>query len=152
MGLIFAVCRSILLHAACGGGSRIRTLGPASRDRALNRCIHLISHPRKSRPVLVPRREAHGFSVILDSAIGTKPRRGTRSLSPSSSSGESDEPPNPAPPNINKASSNRSRRRGYGAAGSAPERSLQTTVDRPRPAWQKSGSGAGGAKFYLCKR
>jgi hypothetical protein len=44
--------------------------------------IHLISHRRKSQPVLVPRREPYGFPVILDSAIGTKPRRGTRSLSP----------------------------------------------------------------------
>jgi hypothetical protein len=39
--------------------------------------------------VLVPRHEPHGFLIILDSAIGTKPRRGTRSLSPASSSGES---------------------------------------------------------------
>ena len=46
--------------------SRIRTFGPALRDRALNRCNHLISHRRKGRPVLVPRREPHGFPVILD--------------------------------------------------------------------------------------
>jgi hypothetical protein len=70
-------------------GSRIRTIGPALRDRALNRCIHLISHRRNSRPVLVTRHEPHGFPVILDSAISTKPRRGTRSLSLASSSGES---------------------------------------------------------------
>jgi N-acyl homoserine lactone hydrolase len=44
---------------------------------------------RKSRPVLVPRHETHGFLIILDSAIGTKPRRGTRSLSPASSAAES---------------------------------------------------------------
>ena len=31
-----------------------------------NRCNHLISHRRKGRPVLVPRREPHGFPVILD--------------------------------------------------------------------------------------
>ena len=38
--------------------------------------------------MLAPRREPHGFPVILDSAIGTKPRRRTRSLSSASSSGE----------------------------------------------------------------
>jgi hypothetical protein len=77
------------LRMLFAGGSRIRTIGPALRDRALNRCIHLISHRRKSRPVLVPRHEPHGSLIILDSAIGTKPRRGTRSLSPASSSEES---------------------------------------------------------------
>ena len=65
--------------------NQILTFGPASRDRALNRCIHLISRRRKRRPVIVPRREVHGFPVILDSAIGTKPRRGTKSLCPASS-------------------------------------------------------------------
>jgi len=45
---------------------------------------------------------------------------GTNSSNPPLSSGESDELRIRPPPNINKASSNRSRRRGYGAAGSGP--------------------------------
>jgi hypothetical protein len=45
---------------------------------------------------------------------------GTDGSNPVPSSGESDELRIRPPPNLNKASSNRSRRRGYGAAGSGP--------------------------------
>ena len=48
---------------------RSRITRPSLKPR-----IHLISHRRKSQPVLVRRREPHGFPVILDSAIGTTPR------------------------------------------------------------------------------
>jgi hypothetical protein len=94
-----ATCASVLRktifsHRGTDGSQTRCRREPDSNHRSritrpsVNRCIHLISHRRKSRPVLVPRHEPHGFLIILDSAIGTKPRRGTRILSSASSTDE----------------------------------------------------------------
>ncbi len=81
------------------GGNRIRTIGPAVEET----------------PFPTPDVSFRANGSDLRHSL-----RGTEGSNPVPSSGESDELRIRPPPNINKASSNRSRRRGYGAAGSGP--------------------------------
>ena len=92
---------------------RTLTLGGGAESSQEGRDIELSVSPKTS----VLRLMISARTARIDDNLG----RGTDGSNPLSSSGESDELRiRPPLPNINKASSNRSRRRGYGAAGSGP--------------------------------